>query len=127
MKVFHFGGETDCKDIEALVSILTSRHENGSNEFQIYSSEGYPYITILVSGKWACVHFFENEDDCGHYAYCDNNLLDENGYTDFYIGSPTAKVEISNKLVIPISLALVAAEEFFLLLKMSDKMKWFEL
>ncbi len=127
MKVIHFGGEADCENIEALNSILTSRHENDSNEFQLYGSEEYPYITILVSSDWACIHFFEDEDDCGHYAYYANNLLDEDGYTDFYIGSPTARTEISNKLVIPFSLALVAAEDFFLLLKRSDKMQWFEL
>ncbi len=127
MKVFHFGGETDCKSLEDLNNVLSNRYENDANEFELYGSGEYPFMTILVSCEWACVHYFESEDDCGRYAYCDEKLLDEDEYTDFYVGSATSKTEISNKLVIPFSLALIAVQDFFLYSKMSEKIKWFEL
>ena len=126
MRVFHFGGETECLNLEALNDVLMKRHENDSNEFELYGDENYPFMTVLVCEDLACVHYFRDEDDCGHYAYCDENKLDEDGYTIFYMGSATSETEISNKLVIPFSLALVAAQEFYLSRKMSEKLNWFE-
>ncbi|MGD9155142.1 MAG: hypothetical protein PVG90_06545 [Bacillota bacterium] len=127
MKVFHFGGELECESLKDLNCLLTSRYENDANEFELYGSEKYPFMTILVSNEWACVHFFESEDDCGRYAYCDEKAIKDDGYTTFYMGSPTSMTEISNKLVIPFSLALAIAQDFFLFLKISEKTKWFEL
>lgn len=43
------------------------------------------------------------------------------------MGSPTTETEISNQLVVPFSQAFVAAQDYFLYLKMSEKLKWFEL
>ncbi len=127
MKVFHFGGETDCTNIEELNSVLANKHENNSNEFELRGNEEYPFMTILVKGEWACVHFFENEDDCGHYAYSDKKVLDEDGYTTFYMGSATSETEISNQLVIPFSTAINVAKEFFTTSEMSKCVEWFEL
>lgn len=127
MRLFDFGGETTCESLEELNSILENRHENDSNEFELYGQEQYPFMTILVSGKWACVHFFESEDDCGHYAYCDKNEIEDDEYITFYTGSPTFETEISNTLVIPFSLAQVVAQDFFLFSKMSEKIQWFKL
>jgi hypothetical protein len=127
MKVYHFDDVTDCESLEALNNTLMIRHENGSNEFELHGSGEYPFMTIIVKNELACVHFFENEDDCGHYAYCDEKLLEEDGYTTFYIGSATSETEVSNELVIPFSLALMAAQDFFLFLKMTENLKWFEL
>lgn len=125
MKVFCLGAETDCESLEALNRILAIRNEKNCNEFEVYGSEKYPYLAILVNDNLACVHFFESEDNCGYYAYCDEKWLAENGYTIFYINA--TKTEISNDLVIPFSLAQVVAHDFFLTSKMSEKMKWFEL
>ncbi len=125
MKVFYFGRETDCDSLKRLNCILMSRDENKLNQFELYGSERYPHLAILVHDNLACVHFFVSEDDCGHYAYCDENLLDENDSTTFSIGS--TKTQISNHLVIPFSLAQAVAGDFFLSLKMSEKVKWFEL
>ncbi len=91
MRVFDFGGETECKTIEELNELLNKRYENNSNELELYGSENYPFMTILVVDKWACIHFFKDEDDCGHYAFCDENTLDKDGYTIFYTGSATVE------------------------------------
>jgi hypothetical protein len=131
MEVYHFGGKTDCNNIEELISVLKCRHGNDRNEFELYinSTEKYPFMTVLAVNELACVHYFRDEADCGNYAYSDEDSLgiDEDGYTTFYSGLPTSETEVSNKLVIPFSLALVAAQDFFLYQKMSEKLNWFEL
>lgn len=127
MKVFHFGGETNCTTLEELNIILSSRHENNSNEFELRGNKEYPFMTILVKDEWACVHFFENEDDCGHYASSNEKVLDEDGYTVFYMGSTTSETEISNQLVIPFSTSVTVAKEFFTTLEMPKCIEWFEL
>jgi len=130
MKVFHFDGETECKSLGELNDVLNSKHNN-CNEFELRVDDEYPYMTILVNDKWACVHFFQDEEDCGHYAsyiFTNENILNEDDYTTFYMGSSlTSETEISNKLVIPFRLALIAAQDFFLNEKMSEKLEWFEL
>ena len=42
MRVFDFGGETECKTIEELNELLNKRYENNSNELELYGSENYP-------------------------------------------------------------------------------------
>ena len=73
----------------------------------------------MIKEELACVHYFKDENDCGHYAYTDNNGLEEE-YVIFNIGSENAESEISKDLVI-------AAIDFFETCEMSKRMKWFEL
>ena len=68
----------------------------------------------------------EDENDCGHYAYTDNNGLEEE-YVIFNIGSENAESEISKELVIPVEQAYIVAIDFFETCEMSKRMKWFEL
>mgnify|MGYP001219994622 CR=1 FL=1 len=68
----------------------------------------------------------KDENDCGHYAYTDNNGLEEE-YVIFNIGSENAESEISKDLVIPVEQAYIAAIDFFETCEMSKRMKWFEL
>jgi len=104
MEVYHFGGKTDCNNIEELIHVLKCRYENDRNEFELYinSFEKFPLLTILVVNELACVHYFEDEEDCGSYVYCDKDSLglDEDAYTTFYSGLPTSETEVSNQLVI---------------------------
>jgi len=127
MQVFDFGGKTECKTVEELNLVLANRYGNDANELELYGDQRFPFITILIRGQNACVHYFESEADCGHYAYVDNNELPNDGYTTFYLGSITSETEVSNDLVIPFSLAQTIAHDFFLHLARSEKAKWFEL
>jgi len=86
----------------------------------------YPFLTILIKEELACVHYFKDENDCGHYAYTHNNGLEEE-YVIFNIGSENAESEISKELVIPVEQAYIAAIDFFETCEMSKRMKWFEL
>ncbi|MCP4110788.1 MAG: hypothetical protein GY749_35550, partial [Desulfobacteraceae bacterium] len=127
MKTYHFGGSVKCSSFEELSNVLKIRYENNSNEYEFYGEEKFPFMTMLVKDELACIHVFQSEDDCGHYAYCKDDVLDEEGFTVFYMGSPTAETEVSNKLVIPFSLAIEIVRDFFKNFEMSKSAEWFEL
>ena len=126
MLVYEFNKKTKCNSLEELLEVLRHRTKNNSNEFEIRTDLGYPYLTILIRDEFACVHYFKDETDCGHYAYIDNNELEEE-YIIFNMGSENSITEISKDLVIPVEQANIAAIDFYNTNEMSTKMKWFEL
>lgn len=127
MVVFHFGGKVECNSFDELMRVLLIRFENNSNEYELYGSGKFPFMTMLVKDELACVHIFRSNEDCGSYAYLNGSGLDQEEVTVFYMGSPTAETEISNRLVIPFSLAVDVARDFFENLEMSTLVEWFEL
>lgn len=127
MTVYEFGGKKECNSITELKEVLLHRTKNGSNEFELRTNTEYPFLTILVKNDLACVHYFENEEDCGYYAYVDDEESTNEEYVIFNTGSEEAETEVSKDLVISVSYAYDAAIEFYKTNKRSIKMKWFEL
>lgn len=127
MLVYEFGGKSQCDGISKLQEILKHRSKNDSNEFELRTDSQYPFLTVLVKKEFACVHFFEDESDCGYYAYLDNHENIREEYIVFNMGSEDSETEISRDLIIPLKQAYIVAEDFFLTNKMSPQVKWFEL
>ena len=119
-------GKKECNNLIELQEVLKHRSKGNSNEFELRTELEYPFLTILIKEELACVHYFKDENDCGHYAYTDNNGLEEE-YVIFNIGSENAESEISKELVIPVEQAYIVAIDFFETCEMSKRMKWFEL
>jgi hypothetical protein len=126
MVVYSFNGKEECKNINELLNVLKQRSKGNSNDFELRTDQEYPFLTILVKDELACVHFFLNEEDCGHYAYTDNKVLNED-YIIFNIGSENSETKISKDLVISVEQAYIIAKDFYEKLEMSKKVKWFEL
>lgn len=126
MTVYEFNGKTKCNNPSELQEVLLHRSKNNSNEFELRTESEYPILTILIKEEFACVHYFENETDCGHYAYVDNNGIEEE-YIIFNIGDENSETEISKNLVIPVEQAYIAAGDFYNTKEKSTKLKWFEL
>lgn len=126
MVVYEFNGKIECNNLMELQEALRHRSKKNSNEFELRTESGYPFLTILIKEEFACVHYFKDENDCGHYAYTENNGVKEE-YIIFNIGSENSEIEISKDLVISVEQAYVAAIDFFNTCEMSKKMKWFEL
>lgn len=126
MVVYEFNGKIECNNLMELQEVLRHRSKKNSNEFELRTESGYPSLTILIKEELACVHYFKDENDCGHYAYTENNGVKEE-YIIFNIGSENSETEISKDLVISVEQAYVAAIDFFNTCEMSKKMKWFEL
>lgn len=72
------------------------------------------------------MNFFRNENDCGCYAYSENNELEQECVV-FNMGSGNSEIKVSKDLVITVEQAYTAAIDFFNTYEMSNKMKWFEL
>lgn len=126
MIVYEFNGRNKCNNLSELQEVLKHRSKKNSNEFELRTELEYPFLTILIKERFACVHYFKDEDDCGHYAYTDNNEIEEE-YIVFNIGSEDSETEISKDLVISVEQAYNVAIDFFNTCEMSEKMKWFEL
>ena len=101
MIVYEFNGKKECNNLIELQEVLKHRSKGNSNEFELRTELEYPFLTILIKEELACVHYFKDENDCGHYAYTHNNGLEEE-YVIFNIGSENAESEISKELVIPV-------------------------
>ena len=125
MIVYSFNGKKECKNKSELLDALKQRSEGNSNDFELRTEQEYPFLSILVKGDLACVHFFENESDCGHYAYTNDNELKED-FIVFNMGSEEFETEISKDLVIPVEQAYIIAEDFYEKKEMSNKVNWFE-
>ena len=126
MIIYEFTGKTECHNSNELREVLKHRSKNNSNEFELRLDLEYPFLTILVKDEYACVHYFKDANDCGHFAYIgDNGLEDE--YVIFNMGSEDFQTEISKDLVIPIEQAYIAALDFFYTNEMSKMMQWLEL
>ncbi len=125
MVIYEFNGKTECYNSNELQKVLKHRTKNNSNEFELRTDLDYPFLTILVKDEYACVHYFKDENDCGHYACVDNNGMKDD-YMVFHMGSEDFITEISKDLVIPVEQAYVVALDFFNTNKMSTKIQWVE-
>jgi hypothetical protein len=127
MIIHDFLGQHTCDNEEELLRILSVRAKNKSNDFELCHEEQYPYLAILVNGDKACVHYFLNESDSGHYTYVEENGLSGEGFTTFHIGSEESETQIENRLVIPVEKAYIAAKVFFNERKMTTELLWYAL
>lgn len=86
-------------------------------------------MIILINNQFACAMYYQNEYDCGHYAYINEHWINENDSTLFFMGTSQIPTEtiISNKLVIPVDIAWNIVKEFFINKKMLNSVKWFDL
>ena len=69
MIVYEFNGKKECNNLIELQEVLKHRSKGNSNEFELRTELEYPFLTILIKEELACVHYFKDENDCGHYAY----------------------------------------------------------
>lgn len=125
MIISDFYSEISCNSIMELEQILQKRYKDGSNEINLETEEGFPKMSILINNKYACVHFFRNEEDCGLYAYNENKITTQN--IIFHIGHENSETEISNNLIISSKQAINLAKYFFKNMSMAKEVKWFEL
>ena len=126
MIIYSFNGKKECNNKSELLDALKQRSEGNSNDFELRTEHEYPFLSILVKGDLACVHFFENESVCGHFAYTHDNELKED-FIVFNMGYEEFETEISKDLVIPVEQAYIIAEDFYEKKEMSNKVNWFEL
>ena len=127
MKVSHFGGTQHCDTLEKLDFVLNSRFGDGVNEFWISGETETPCLTMLVNNSYASLTYFPDDEHPGYQSVGKDCDLDLCEITVFFTNSPQEELEINNDAVIPLSLAITAAKEFFVNFKIPSCVEWSEM
>jgi len=99
-------GEVDvCSDSEIEKIILECA--TGLDEILIYGNNEFPYLSLLVNGERAVLHYFSSEQ-CGSYQSVGNDGIDE--ATKFMIAGDMWTAP--NYAVVPLSSAIECAKQF---------------
>ena len=123
----HFEGKSICKTPDDVNKVLNTT-VNGANDFIIYRSEkSYPYLELLIKDDKAFAYFFPNEEAAGYRAYNANVNIDNNSSTLFYMNTPTEKMYVPNRYVIPKKEAVQIVLEFISTQALPSCGKWDEL
>ena len=129
MKIEDFNNVHDITSLDELEGVLKTRYENGINQFSLYEDNiKYPWVALMVNGDLAALHYFPHEGHPGFIPLGKNVGLEPGGFTTFYLSNPhREKLWIPNYSVIPYSVALTAAKEFFSSRQLPQSIEWFEL
>jgi len=109
--------------------ILSERYGTGVNAFWLSDdAREYPTLSILVKGDLAVLHYIPVENEAGFRSVGEIAGLDETGTTTFSISENAADDVIEpNAAVVPFSVALSVANEFFTSSRLPMALKWEEL
>lgn len=127
MLVEHFMGQKKCSDFEEMREVLKQRTEKGVNEFIISTEEEFPYMIMAVKEEYACLSYFQEEDDPGYSSINNEPIFDEEGVSVFYTNTEDEPIEVANYSIITFEKALLAIEEFFETRCLPKSIEWEEL
>jgi hypothetical protein len=129
MKVVDFNSTHVAKGLRELETILLKRHGKGLNAFWLsHESQEYPTLSILVKGDLAALHYIPTEHEAGFRSVGKMPSLDPRGTTSFSISENAADdVEELNDAVLPFSVALSVAKDFFASNELPAGVEWLEL
>ena len=129
MKVVDFKSTHTAKGLRELETILMRRGRNGLNAFWLsHENQEYPTLSILVKGDLAALHYIPAESEAGFRSVGKMPGLEPRGTTSFSISeNPADDVEELNDSVLPFSVALSVANEFFACNKLPVAVEWLEL
>ena len=127
MKIYHFCGNDDCKSLGELSEILEIRYDKRINEFTLIDEERkYPFLEIMVNDENASLTFYPKERGQMFQSIGENNGMNSNETSLFFIGTPNQETEVGNEFVVPFAKAKEAAIEFFSTLSLPTCIEWSE-
>jgi len=127
MKIEHFGGSEHANDQDALNIVLKRRYGANANEFWLSADAPFPSLSILVRDDLASVHYFPEEGHPGYSLVGGQSELERGGSTIFFTNSPSEEIEIANEMIVPFSIALQVAHQFFASPTRPTSHTWYEL
>jgi hypothetical protein len=116
-------------DIHELETVITKRCDNSFNSFWLsHQGEEYPTLAVLVKDDLATLNYMPKEFDAGYRSVGALPDLTPGATMRFSIsGSSGDDVFVRNDAVLPFSVALQAAKEFFFSKDLPKSVEWFEL
>jgi len=129
MKVIYFDGVQEATSVDELETILKKEHGVGVNSFWLsHGSDAYPTLSLLVKGDLATLNYVPKEDDAGFASVGKVPELKPGETTTFSISNNRADdVVVLNDAVLPFSVALRAAKEFFFSKDLPRSVEWLRL
>jgi hypothetical protein len=128
MIVEDLGGLHPANSDAEMERALAARYGQGVNEIWLaHGDQLFPALSILANKDLACVHFYPEEFDPGFQSVGPVPGLDPDQKTAFFVNTPTEILSMSNRSVVPFSLALEAAREFSKSPTLPRCIKWFRL
>ncbi len=116
------GFETlNCYNDNEIEQIIKKYADNPLDDIWISGENEYPCLAILVNEELACIHYFASEKE--HYQSVGNEESDDT--TKFYAGGEI--VELPSYTVVPLSLAIECAKQFFKSNNRPSRIKWNEI
>jgi hypothetical protein len=129
MKVVERNGVHKAMNVHELEAILMKRLGDGYNSFWLsHDDEEYPTLSVLVKGNLTTLYFMPKEFDAGLNSVGNMVELTPGETTTFSISNSLADdVVVLNDAVVPFSVALQAAKEFFSSKELPRSVKWLPL
>ncbi|MFL5244889.1 MAG: hypothetical protein ACJ8FY_22535 [Gemmataceae bacterium] len=124
-----FNQQTTVNTPADLRAILTESREDGANSFWLsHEGKNYPHLALLVKGELATVTYFPKDRDAGYVPVGNLAGLPTGEMTAFSVSQYKADdVFVVNDAVLPVSLAVKIAEEFFHSDALPTGLKWLHL
>jgi hypothetical protein len=130
MKVFRGSRSWDVEDEPLLEAALSDRDAKGGAWFLLGDSDqGYPQLSITVSGGVADVHYYPRDGHAGFRCMAPDQLSDVDAFTTFvYEGcDPASGEQVPNEFVVQVDVAMSVAKAFLATRGLLPSVRWFEL
>lgn len=129
MKVVDIDGVHQASNVHELETILMRRRDNRFNSFWLsHGGAEYPTLSLLVKDDLATLNFIPREFDAGFSSVGTVADLTPEGTTTFLVNNNRADdVVVLNQAVLPFSVALQAAREFFFSKDLPRSVEWVQL
>jgi hypothetical protein len=126
MTVVDVEGAHEATNLDTLETCLWKRQGGECNSFWLSQGpETYPRLSLLVTGKLATLHYLPEQDDAGYASVGRMEALEPGKTITFAMSNNRADdVIILNDAVLPFSLALEAAKQFFLSQNLPRAVEW---
>lgn len=129
MKVVDIDSSFVVGSVEELERVLLRRHGKDANAFWLsHATQEYPKLSILVNADLAAIHYIPAEFQAGFRSVGKTPGLESRGTTVFSISKYSGdNIEEPNESVLPFSVALSVATEFFNRSELPTGVEWEEL
>lgn len=127
MKVHDFSGCYEVTTAQQLAEVLSRRYLKNENWYWMTSgNENEPSMTVAVKAELATLHYMRNGRDAGFRSLGNVPGLNPDEDVTFLMDRSNT-FEVRGDAIVPFSVALAAAKEFFLSKTLPRSVEWFEI
>ena len=122
-----FEGFHEANNVIELESVLVKRYKDSNNLWLSHGSKSHPALALLVRGVLAGLHYFPKDSHPGFVPTGNLAGLPRGAQTVFYISKSGEEIQVLNDAIVPFTVALAVAKEFFGSEDLPKSINWTEL